>query len=175
MALDVASGSLAAPTHTDRVCACSIEDCSDLEATFPGLRFTPITGDDLPYDDDAFDTAVSFAVLEHVGSAERQRHFLAELARIAHSFVVFTPYRYFPIEMHTLLPLRHWLPVERHRAMLRALGMPFWADEENLNLLSPGSLCPLLPASGHADVRLLWTMGWASNIEIHWRHQRAHA
>lgn len=158
--------------YPDQVAACSIEDCSNLEASFPGLRFTPIVGDELPYEDGAFDLAVSFAVLEHVGSARTQRHFLSELARIARSFVVFTPYRYFPVEMHTMLPLLHWLPADRHRAILRGIGMPFWADEKNLNLLSVGALAPLLP-SGRVEVRLLWTLGWPSNIEIHWRRSDA--
>jgi hypothetical protein len=155
--------------YPDRLDVCSIEDCSNLEASFPGVRFTAITGDGLPYADRQFDVAVSFAVLEHVGSAARQRHFLAELARIADSFVVYTPYRYFPIEMHTLLPLLHWLPLAQHRAILRAIGMAFWADENNLNLLSVRALRPLLPAGGNADVRLVSTMGWPSNLEIHWR------
>jgi hypothetical protein len=155
--------------YTDRVSACSIEDCSNLESMFPGLSFTRIEGSDLPYEDGAFDLALSFAVLEHVGSAEQQRHFLAELARIAQAFIVFTPYRYFPIEMHTLLPVLHWLPVTWHRAILRSLGMTFWADERNLNLLSVTSLEPLLPHEGSVSVRLLWSLGWPSNIEIYWR------
>jgi Methyltransferase domain len=159
--------------HTDRLAACSIEDCSNLEASFPGLAFTRIAGDNLPYRDGQFDLALSFAVLEHVGSAEKQRHFLAELARIARAFIVFTPYRYFPVEMHTLLPLLHWLPVERHRAILKALGMTFWADEKNLNLVSLASLQCLLPPTGDADVRLLWSLGWPSNIEIYWRRSPA--
>jgi len=159
--------------HTDRLAACSIEDCSNLEASFPGLSFQLITGPDLPYGDRQFDVAISFAVLEHVGSADKQRRFLAELARIADAFVVFTPYRYFPMEMHTLLPLLHWLPMKSHRKVLRALGMPFWADEENLNLLSVASVKPLLPETGQADIRLVWTLGWPSNLEVHWRRTAA--
>ena len=68
-------------------------------------------GDRLPFDDGEFDLAVSFAVLEHVGSTAQQRRFIGELARVAPAFIAYTPYRYFPVEMHTLLPLLHWLPV----------------------------------------------------------------
>ena len=155
--------------HTDCLAACSVENCSGLETSFPGLTFSRITGDDLPYVNGHFDLALSFAVLEHVGSPARQQHFLSELARIAQAFIVFTPYRYFPIEMHTFLPLVHWLPVERHRAILRTLGMPFWAEESNLNLVSVGSIRPLEPRGGRAAVRLLWTLGWPSNVEIQWQ------
>jgi ubiquinone/menaquinone biosynthesis C-methylase UbiE len=154
--------------NTDRVTACSIEDCSALEAAFPGLTFVPLSGRTLPFRDAEFDLAVSFAVLEHVGSEDQQRYFLTEMARIARSFVAYTPYRYFPVEMHTLLPFLHWLPVRTHRALLRALGMTFWADEQNLHLLSIGDVKRVLPANGHSTVRFLWTMGWPSNIEILW-------
>jgi hypothetical protein len=155
--------------HTERLSACSIEDCANLETSFPGLSFKRITGPDLPYANREFDLALSFAVLEHVGSAERQRHFLSELARIADAFVVYTPYRYFPMEMHTLLPLVHWLPVHWHRAFLRWFGMQFWADEGNLNLLSLTTIRSALPRSGRADVRLVWSLGFPSNIEVYWR------
>src|SRR5262245_47928098 len=58
--------------HPDRVTVCSTEDCSALERAFPGLRFRLIRGDRLPFDDREFDLAVSFAVLEHVGSTAQQ-------------------------------------------------------------------------------------------------------
>jgi hypothetical protein len=96
--------------HTDRLTACSVEDCSHLERRFPGLTFRLIEGETLPFRDQEFDLAVSFAVLEHVGAETHQRHFLSELARVARAFIAYTPYRYFPVEMHTLLPFVHWLP-----------------------------------------------------------------
>ena len=94
-------------------------------------RNHPFHREDLPFHDGEFDAAVSFAVLEHVGSEPRQRHFLSELARVASAFVVYTPYRYFPVEMHTFLPFTHWLPAPWYRAMWSRLGLKFWADEQN--------------------------------------------
>jgi hypothetical protein len=131
----------------------------------------PTAATRIVYADREFDLALSFAVLEHVGSAQNQRQFLAELARVADAFIVYTPYRYFPMEMHTLLPLLHWLPVHWHRAILRRLGMTFWAQEQHLNLLSVASIRRLLPRPGHADIRLLWSVGFPSNLEVHWRRQ----
>lgn len=155
--------------HPARLTACSIEDCSNLETHFPGLIFRRVEGRNLPFRDGEFDLAVSFAVLEHVGVEPDQRHFLTELARVADEFVAYTPYRYFPVEMHTLLPLVHWLPSAMYRALWRKLGLVFWADERNLNLLSLATVRRLLPSLGGARIRLLWTCGWPSNIEIHWR------
>src|SRR2546425_2729266 len=73
--------------HREGLTACSIEDCSNLERHFVGVRFCLIEGEDLPFRDREFDAAVSFAVLEHVGAESRQRHFLGELARVASAFV----------------------------------------------------------------------------------------
>lgn len=157
--------------HTDRLTVCSIEDCRDLETRFPGLTFKLIEGLDLPFGDGEFDLAVSFAVLEHVGAADAQRHFVGELARVSNEFVVYTPYRYFPVEMHTLLPLLHWLPTRIYRTLWRKMGLTFWAEERNLNLLSLGTIAELLPQAGRSSIRLLRTWGWPSNIELHWRRR----
>ena len=155
--------------HPAKITACSVEDCSNLERAFPGLTFRRIEGTGLPAADREFDVAVSFAVLEHVGSRERQRAFLAELARVADAFLLYAPYRYFPVEMHTFVPFLHWLPAPWYRAAWRRMGLRFWADEANLNLLGLRELKPLLPSHGHAQVRLLRTFGVPSNIEVYWR------
>jgi Methyltransferase domain len=155
--------------HPEHLTACSVEDCSLLETAFPGLTFRVTDGRTLPYSDQEFDLALSFAVLEHVGDHGMQRNLLAELARVSRHFIVYTPYRYFPIEMHTLLPLSHWLPAPLYRALWRRLGLGFWAEEKNLNLLSLRTVSRILPDFGHAAVRLICTFGWPSNIEIHWR------
>ena len=52
---------------------------------------------------------------------------------------VTTPNRWFPVEFHTLLPLLHWLPVHLYRKILDGVGMSFFAQEKNLNLLSRSS------------------------------------
>jgi hypothetical protein len=155
--------------YLDRVTACSIEDCSTLETRFKGLSFRQIVRDRLPFDDGEFDLAVSFAVLEHVGPEESQRRFVAELARVSRTFIMYTPYRFYPVEMHTFLPLTHWLPAPSYRRLWRRIGLEFWADERNLNLLSRRDVRRLLPSFGECRITLIWTMGLPSNIEIIWR------
>ena len=155
--------------HLDRVTACSTEDCSTLETSFKGLSFRRIVDDCLPFDDGEFDLAVSFAVLEHVGSEESQRRFVAELARVSRRFIMYTPYRFYPIEMHTFLPLTHWLPAASYRKLWRRMGLKFWSDERNLNLVSRRDVRRLLPAKGDGRIGLMWTLGLPSNIEVHWR------
>lgn len=154
--------------HSRNLTACSIEDCASFEQAFPGMTVRRITGDNLPCEDGEFDLALSFAVLEHVGDESRQRHFVQELARVAHRFILYTPYRYFPVEMHTFIPLSHWLPTRWYRAAWARMGLGFWADERNLNLLSRRDIRALLPASGRSTVRLRWALGWPAHLEIHW-------
>ena len=50
-------------------------------------------------------------------------------------FFVTTPYRNFPIDFHTKLPLIHMLPKKIHRNILNFLNLKDYAKEENLNLL----------------------------------------
>ena len=157
--------------HPARLTACSVEDCSNLERAFPGLSFRRITSRKLPAADREFDLAVSFAVLEHVGSRDQQREFIAEMARVADAFLLYAPYRYFPVEVHTFVPFLHWLPAPWYRAVWRRTGLGFWADEANLNLMGLAELGPLLPAHGHVRVRLLRTFGWPSNIEVSWTRE----
>jgi Methyltransferase domain len=64
----------------------------------------------LPFRDHAFDIAFSNSVIEHVGDAQRQRVFAAEIARVGRRYWVQTPNRRFPVEPHLLTPFLHWLP-----------------------------------------------------------------
>ena len=68
-------------------------------------------GRDLPFSDGEFDLGFSNAVVEHIaGGRAGQRRFVHELCRVSHSVFVTTPNRWFPLEVHTLLPFVHWLP-----------------------------------------------------------------
>ena len=64
----------------------------------------------LPFRDKAFDLLMSVAVIEHVGSREKQRALLYEMCRVGKAFCVWTPNRWYPLEFHSLIPLLHWLP-----------------------------------------------------------------
>jgi SAM-dependent methyltransferase len=127
----------------ERVTALGLTEGERFRASFPDIRY--VQGDALamPFEDGAFDVVFSNAVIEHVGGREQQRRFVAESLRVARSAFVTTPNRWFPIEVHTRLPLVQWLP-ERLADHAYDLARKPWAKE--IHLLGPGALRDLFPA-----------------------------
>jgi ubiquinone/menaquinone biosynthesis C-methylase UbiE len=141
--------------HKSRVTAVGIDNAAWVELEYPGVKFIKADGRDLPFANNTFDFVHSSAVLEHVGSRNQQARFLREAWRVARKGVfVTTPNRRYPVEFHTVLPLIHWLPVSLYRKMLLALGYGFFADQNNLNLLSGGSLSRAARAAGIERFRI---------------------
>ena len=132
-------------SHTRRVCALGIDHLPALLHQFPGL--TVVRGDAraLPFASASFDYVYSHAVIEHLGSRERQAEFIREALRVArHGVLLTTPNRWHPIESHTGVPLLHYLPAAICRPIYRALGKPMYASEDTLNLLSSRQIVRIL-------------------------------
>src|SRR3954470_7756130 len=95
----------------DRITAVGHTELDRFTAAFPRVRAVQADGRDLPFGDAEFDLGFSNAVVEHVaGGRAGQRRFVHELCRVARRVFVTTPNRWFPVEVHTLLPFVHWLP-----------------------------------------------------------------
>jgi hypothetical protein len=110
------------------------------EAAFPQVRAVRADGRDLPFADGAFDIGFSNAVVEHVaGGRDGQRQFVHELCRVSRRVFVTTPNRFFPLEVHTLLPFLHWLPPGPRRRLI-----PF---DDVLDPLGPKAFASLFPYS----------------------------
>jgi len=101
---------LRAYPHPENLTALSIEDCGELRARHPLVRFMTSDGRRFPFADKSFDVCHSNAVVEHVGDAERQRFFVSEMVRVARRGYFTTPNRWFPVELHTKIPFLHYLP-----------------------------------------------------------------
>jgi hypothetical protein len=107
-------------------------------AAFPSVRAVRADGRELPFADGEFDVGFSNAVVEHVaGGREGQRRFVHELCRVARRVFVTTPNRWFPLEVHTLLPFVHWLP-----AGARDRVIPY---DDVLDPLGPKAFASLFP------------------------------
>jgi SAM-dependent methyltransferase len=122
----------------ERVTGVGPTELDVFSAAFPRVRAVRADGRELPFADREFDFGFSNAVVEHVaGGREGQRRFVHELCRVARRVFVTTPNRWFPLEVHTLLPLVHWLP-----AAARARLIPY---EDVLDPLGPKDLASLFP------------------------------
>lgn len=90
---------------------------SALEAAAGTVSLVAGDGCRLPFQDAAFDIVFSNSVIEHVGVRSRQQQFASEIARVGRFYWVQTPNRRFPVELHLMLPLIHFLPKPLQRAI----------------------------------------------------------
>ncbi|MGO9681712.1 MAG: class I SAM-dependent methyltransferase [Beijerinckiaceae bacterium] len=158
-----------------RITAVGLGDATFLETLYPGLTYIQANATDLSFGDGAFDFVHSSAVLEHVGSFENQVQMIRECLRVARRGICLTtPNRWFPIEFHTQLPLIHWLPKPTSRSLLRRLGYPFFADEENLNLMSRSDLVKAVAGitGWKFEIVTAKLMKWPSNLLLFARREQ---
>ncbi len=157
--------------HKSMITAVGIDDASFLCTQFPGMRFVRADGFQLPFRDQAFDVVHSSAVIEHVGSFERQCAFVRECCRVAHRAVfITTPNRWFPVEFHTVLPLVHWLSKPLFRSLMRRTGREFFAEESNLNLMTGRELSRATTGVGFTHkVGYVSLVGLRSNLLLSMR------
>jgi SAM-dependent methyltransferase len=80
------------------------------EETGGGAAVVFADGCALPFRDASFDVVFSNSVIEHVGDADAQARFAAEVCRVGRRCWVQTPNRRFFLETHLLTPFVHWLP-----------------------------------------------------------------
>ena len=99
----------------------------------------------LPYESKSFDWVFSNAVLEHVGSFEKQRQFADEIRRVAkRGYFVTTPNKLFPIEPHSLLPFYQFLSESWQRRVVHL--SPYYLERyEEIRLLYASQLRQLFP------------------------------
>lgn len=155
--------------YKDRITASGLGDASFLEQQYPGLQYVWANALDLPFPDGSFDLVHSAAVLEHVGSFANQRKMIRECLRVARRGIfVTTPNRWFPIEVHTQVPLLHWLPTPVYRGLFRKFGYDYFADEANLNLMSRRTLMQATDgiAGWKFKVASATLFGWPSNLML---------
>ena len=126
----------------ERLTALGLHDGARFRERYPRIAYIQGDACALPFADASFDVVHSNAVIEHVGGRARQEAFVREALRVGRRVFLTTPNRWFPVEVHTRLPLVHWLPEPLAGRVYDATGMS-WA-RENL-LLGPADLHRLFP------------------------------
>ena len=125
-----------------RITALGLQDGIRFRDRYPDVAYVQGDACALPFEDAAFDIVFSNAVIEHVGGRERQRLLVSEALRVGRRAFITTPNRRFPLELHTRLPLVHWLPSPVAHRAYDALGKGF---AKEINLLSAQSFESLFP------------------------------
>jgi SAM-dependent methyltransferase len=131
----------------ERITALGLHDGAGFRARYPHIPYVQGDACALPFDDGAFDVVFSNAVIEHVGGRDRQRSFVSEALRVGRRVFLTTPNRRFPVEVHTRLPLVHWLPDALSHRVYRAVGKD---EATEVQLLSGRSFAALFP--GHVRI-----------------------
>ena len=94
----------------------SNQNLKKLKKLYPEIKIKHGDGRQTKLKNKSYDIVYSSATIEHVGSFKNQTKLIQEMFRIAKKgFFLTTPNRYFPIEIHTYIPLIHMLPKKIHR------------------------------------------------------------
>lgn len=139
----------------------SSEHISTIQKRYPEIEAVVCDACELPWPDKTFDIVYSNAVIEHLGSFERQKTMAAEIMRVGKRWFVTTPNRWFPFEFHMRLPLVTWLPGKSYLRIgnivtynhLRGKYM-FGVKRDDLRLMSAGELERCFPGSSITKQRV---------------------
>jgi len=128
------------------ITALGIDKPNNFKKLYPQTRVIQYDGNVFPFIANEFDLGWSNAVLEHVGNFDDQVLFLKEIKRTCRKAFITTPNKLFPIEIHTRIPLLHWLPKKKFDSLLFTMGKE-WATGSYMNLLTHNDLLKLLYAA----------------------------
>src|ERR1700738_3277223 len=96
----------------------------------------------MPFADDYVDFALASAITEHVGEDPDQQKMVDEMTRVARTWVITTPNKWFPVEACTNVLFLHWIPSWRRK------------QDKFTRLLSKREFRALLPDG--AEVKGAW-------------------
>jgi len=85
------------------------------------------------YQDNAFHIAYSNSVIEHVGGWNEMVQLGNEIKRVAENYFVQTPNFWFPVEVHCMTPLIHWLPQPMRIWLTRHFKLGHWPRAKNMD------------------------------------------
>lgn len=158
-------------SYPENITAVGLEaDFSEFNDRYPAVKTITADGTRLPFDDNAFDIAYSNAVIEHVGANQKQLDFLKEMYRVGRRGYCTTPNRFFPIEVHTRIPLLHILLPKSLFDQVATLIGKSWATGDYMHLLSEQDLHSLLKSAGITNYTLLKNrfFGFTMTFTVFW-------
>lgn len=139
----------------------SQEHISHIKKCFPEVD--AVVGDacKLPWPDNYFDVVYSNAVIEHLGTFEKQRKMASEIMRVGKRWFVCTPNRWYPFEFHMRLPFVTWLPGNTYLCVGRIVAYnhikrkyTFGNNRKDLRLMTTYELKSCFPGSKIIKLRV---------------------
>lgn len=140
-------GKITAITNDD------LKEYIDFLKFFPKVNLLFGDGKNLDFPDNHFDIVFCNAVVEHVGNRSAQKQFVHEIVRVGKKAFITTPNYWFLVDFHTLIPLVHWFPQKIKNFIYKILNKEFYANPENLNLLSHKEFLLLFPK--HVNLKII--------------------
>lgn len=132
--------------YTENITVLGIDNYKEFAERYPEVRTVTYNTNGFPFRDKEFDICWCNAVIEHVGDKDKQEKFLREIKRVSKSAFLTTPNKYFLIEVHTQIPLLHYLPRVIFDNILKKFGKS-WATGDYMHLLGLKDLTSLLKDS----------------------------
>lgn len=113
----------------------------------PSVKIMQGDGKKSPFKNQEFDIVFSNAVIEHVGNWNEQKKYASEIRRVAKSYFITTPNKWFPFEPHYRLPLYQFIPKQVQKLLSKHFSIGnypkgFWED---IHLISASELATLFP------------------------------
>ena len=153
--------------YPDRIVACGIEPTTHWNSVFPKIPYIRGDGLRLSFGNQMFDIVFCSAVIEHVGSRRNQAKLIRECLRVGRTLFLTTPDRTCPVELHTFIPILHWLPLPVFRWFLSKLpSHSYLADERVLNPLTAGDLKRMVPTGSMMRLKKYTIFGIPTNLLI---------
>ena len=140
--------------YPEKISALGLGSGKEFARRYPLVKTYTYAGDEFPFPKNKFNIVWSNAVLEHVGNTEKQIEFLKEVRRTGKRAFITTPNKNFPFEIHTRVPLLHFLPKNIFDAYLRLIGKS-WATGDYMNLLTEKKLRYILRKANIKNYRII--------------------
>ncbi len=145
------------------------KDLNPFKKSYPDIPIFYYNGSIFPFKNEAFHVVYNNAVIEHVGGIDKQILFLKEMLRTSSEIVFFTtPYKYFPVEMHTNMLLLHFLPKQIFDRILLFFNKK-WATGDYMHLLSIKQIREIIKSANPIvkyKIRKNRTLGFVSTLSI---------
>jgi SAM-dependent methyltransferase len=158
-------------SYPENITAVTMGDVQTFAKRYPNIRSVVADGRRLPFQDESFDIGYSNAVIEHVGKEEDQIAFVRELYRTTKRSYLTTPNRFFPIEVHTRVPLLHLILSKKNfDRFLNWIGKS-WATGDYMHLLSEKNLRCILEKAGVREYAITKNrlLCWTITFTVTWK------